>query len=600
MKKYLVILAVIITIIGFTNTLFAQASIYQIKDKYGVKGKDGTIIIKPLYNSIKPIPKHNSLLIVSIGKKYGIINTKEDIVVPITFQELKMLNDSLVKTMISNKYGIITVNGKEIVSPIYRSMGMFSNELLNVQLDNKWGFLNIKGEVQIPIEYEYVRDFKNEYAIVDKNKKSGVIDTDGKLMIPTEFDYIRQETSSNKLPRLSQYFITEINKKYGLYVLNFATSTVGSKSVDDSEYASAIYYATTPLICKQICTPKYDYISLNNDGSWQVTLNELYGIINEEGVEIIPPTYRSITVLNHGYFSVSMQDNNVFSKNPTGRQPSGLVSPKGKLLTPMKYNHIGEYKNGLFEATDFNHGRAGVIDETGKEIIPLDYLQIFDLNENFIAAKAHKKDDSKETTMSEALAGAWGGIGIFGVLNRKNETVIPFIYPYLRLTKNDFVIAQDPKGKYGVLSTKNEILKPFAYSDVQLNIEKDHFIGIIDGVHYLTKENGFNIKNVKYAAMKWYGNTLCLFIENNKLGVIDITGKIIQEAKFEGFQNNKDSDQYGYSFIVMDGKQGYIDAQGKIVIKCQFEEISIFKDGYATVVLNGKKRYIDSKGNFLN
>jgi hypothetical protein len=143
-------------------------------------------------------------------------------------------------------------------------------------------------------------------------------------------------------------------------------------------------------------------------------------------------------------------------------------------------------------------------------------------------------------------------------------------------------------------------MKPFVYSGVELNQEKDHFIGIMDGMHYLIKENGSSIKNIKYTEMKWYTNTLCLFVENGKIGIVDITGKIIQEAKFEGFQDNQKSDGNQYSIIAMNGKEGFINLKGEIVIECKFDEVGAFKNGYAPVVLNGKKGYINVIGVLLN
>jgi hypothetical protein len=353
MKKIITICLLIATTFT-TNTLFAQ-KLFEKNNKYGVQDKNGVVIIEAIYNTIVPLPHNGRLAIVSIGKKYGLIKSNGEQIIPTIYQEIESINDSILTTKLKNKYGLISIKGREIIPPTYEIMNNnYELNLIIVQLNNKSGFITADGTIKIPLIYDSVGQFENGYSMVGQNKKIGIIDINGEVIIPIKYDYIRIEKSTIIN---SVYFTTEINKKHGLYTISSQNSDSNSATQKPNTY-------------KELITPKYDYISLNNNGSWQVSLNELKGIINSKGVEIITPTYRSISLLNHGFFSVSMQDNDVFSKNPTGRQPSALMSPTGKLLTPFKFNFIYNDSEGLFQVQNFENGSKGVIDETGKVITP--------------------------------------------------------------------------------------------------------------------------------------------------------------------------------------------------------------------------------------
>jgi len=573
----------------FHCTSKAQLSMFMEKKKYGIKSPDGTIVIKPLYTSIRPVNGHSKLIIVSIGKNYGIINVKEEVVIPIVYQDIKLVDKDIVSILRANKYGLMTVEGKEIVAPTYSRMGReFSSGYIPTALDSKWGFLDKEGNIAVPFEYDYTGEFEDGYATVTLKKKQGVMNDSRQIIVPIKFDHVRIETSKGMF---SHYFITENVGLKGLYATFFKTDASSSNSDDSNDFfANMITFEI-----KEVCAPKYNSISSAGDGIWEITLNDLEGRMNSEGKEIIAPMYKSIQALEKGYFSVSMEDHNVFSKNPTGMQPDGLVSPTGVLLTELKYHTIGGGTHGLFDVRDFKNYQYGVIDTLGKVVIPCEYRNIRAIRSDLIVATKHKAP----TTAAESIESATSDNGLDGVLNRQNKQLIPFIYPWIQLSKNNFVIAQDEKYKMGILSLKNEILLPFEYNKLALNPSGEYILAKKGDKKTLFTENGtlVNIKN--YDDIEWFGKDKCLFLENGKIGIIDGKGKIIQTAKFDAFDDNTEYDQYEYSKIVINDKVGFVNKDGEISIECQFEEATQFKDGFANVVLDGQKKKINSKGEII-
>ena len=89
----------------------------------------------------------NGLAKVKLNKKYGIINKKKEIIIPIIYDYVYMFQyNGLTKVQLNNKYGIINIKN-EIVSPlIYDYVYLFeSNGLAKVQLNNNIYDLNDYG-----------------------------------------------------------------------------------------------------------------------------------------------------------------------------------------------------------------------------------------------------------------------------------------------------------------------------------------------------------------------------------------------------------------------------------------------------------------------
>ena len=175
-----------------------------------------------------------------------------------------------------------------------------------------------------------------------------------------------------------------------------------------------------------VITPKYDRFigDFNEPDSLIVVFNDnKCGIIDAQGIEMLMGEYLSISLIGNRYAIVM---NAEYQKGvveiltnqitiPFGKYDSficyddslivrdkllkGLITPNGKLITPIQYRWISEMEYGLFrvvkEVTK-NGGiikKWGIIDNKGNEILPVIYDEISPIRNNgaVVYAKIDKR-----------------------------------------------------------------------------------------------------------------------------------------------------------------------------------------------------------------
>lgn len=105
----------------------------------------------------------------------------------------------------------------------------------------------------------------------------------------------------------------------------------------------------------------------------------------------------------------------------------------------------------------------------------------------------------------------------------------------------------------------------------------------------------------------YFSEGLARFVENDKIGFFDETGKIVIPAQFEyvnPFNSGLAAINVGGYYEQVDeyklrkgGKWGYINTLGDIVIKAEYDFANDFEQGYASVTNAGHSHYIDTEGN---
>lgn len=129
--------------------------------------------------------------------KYGAINTKGEVVIPIEYDEVNNCHEGRcivrVGGSFSGKYGVVDATGKVIVAPTsnYSKIEDFENGLAVVKdaKSDLYGYINLHGEVSIPLTYKYAYSFSEDLACVKvKANKYGYINEKGDVVIPMGFD----------------------------------------------------------------------------------------------------------------------------------------------------------------------------------------------------------------------------------------------------------------------------------------------------------------------------------------------------------------------------------------------------------------------------
>lgn len=177
---------------------------------------------------------------------------------------------------------------------------------------------------------------------------------------------------------------------------------------------------------------KYKFNSATefNNGKAKVSLNDNYGIIDEQGNFILPIKYRSITDWMGKCYQVAfggkVEDGVLFDEK------YGFISYEGKVILEPVYSDIGAFINGI--AYVKSNDLYGFISEDLKSLIPCEYKAVGLFNEQGLVWVNKGGKFDKENT-SKIVGGK------FGIYNRNGELVVPVSYPslgYFKRLKNEF------------------------------------------------------------------------------------------------------------------------------------------------------------------
>lgn len=197
----------------------------HFNSKYGLFNSQGKFIVPLIYTEFSRVDMRLKLYKVSNAGKSGIIDSNNNIVIPIIFDQLNGFNSKGLTPAKKDKWGLINSKGKFIVEPTYDDMFYYQDNILRVKKNGKTGFLNAKGKLIIPCIYDNANAgyydnvltvllndkmtildragneifpfiynelgrFEDGFAPAKKNKYYGIIDKKGNVIIPFEYSYI--------------------------------------------------------------------------------------------------------------------------------------------------------------------------------------------------------------------------------------------------------------------------------------------------------------------------------------------------------------------------------------------------------------------------
>ena len=214
---------------------------------------------------------------------------------------------------------------------------------------------------------------------------------------------------------------------------------------------------------KYVVKPMYKEVDFNfgyKPGlSKVINKNGKAGFVDEQGKEVVKCKYDEVESFEKGYAIVKIKTGEFDYKH-------GLLDSTGKEIIAPKYGRMEYYPNDkVLIVGDENASNVGVIDLTGKMIIAPQY--------EFWSKRISK--------------GIWpvGKNNICGVVNLKNEIIVPFTYEMIESYSDDLNVAPAKKdGKFGLIDRKGKVVIPFMYADAwpsgdYIAVKKDNKWGVI-------------------------------------------------------------------------------------------------------------------------
>ena len=289
---------------------------------------------------------------------------------------------------------------------------------------------------------------------------------------------------------------------------------------------------------------------INRDNKYfALYANKKWGVINQEGEEIIEPAYQEMIVIPNNTRDVFICTYDI--NEETGEYKTKAINSKNEeILTGYEQievlQNIDKNGNTWYEENILRikkDGKYGLIDLNGKELIPTEYDEITVLSEmeNSILIKKEEK---------------------VGLVNDNGSIIIEPNYKDIKslgTTYKDGYITIDENDKYGVISaTKKQILEN-EYEEISQKYL---------GEYYLVKEEG-------------------------KLKLINSSGETILE---EGFDDIKSVTSKGVIFV-KDNLCGEMDKEGNILIDAEYQDLREVRDGIYVAKQNDSYGIIDSDKN---
>lgn len=232
----------------------------------------------------------------------------------------------------------------------------------------------------------------------------------------------------------------------------------------------------------------------------------------------------------------------------------GVIDRSGKQLTPLKYDHFGQFHNGFaIIAININGSKAGYpcepkyrygfIDKTGKETVSPKYDNVNDYNYGIAKVQINGK---------------------FGFIDETGKEIVSPKYDEV----TDF--------NHGVATVK------------------------INGTYILINKTGKEVSSKIYTSVGNFSEGLAVVkydidAQSYRYGYIDTTGNEVIPTKYDAAEDFSK----GLAKIQFGGKYGYINKTGKEVIEAKYDRLEYFSEGLAAVSNNNKYGFIDTEGHVV-
>ena len=426
---------------------------YAENGKYGLIDYTGKKITKAIYEELDSLPYKEGELLVKKDGKYGVINIRGNKLVQIAYDQVTV-DDYYTDEdgyqysgyIVSNtteegyRYGYVDYKGKEILKPEFNELERIveieenENVYLLAARNGQYGVIKNTENI-INNEYQSITyDSKNQVFVIEKSKKYGIAKLDGQIIVPVEYNQI------------------DITGIY-LYAQNDQGTTVYSSSGTEVNIDPDIAILDT-------LNDRYR-IRINNE------IGTKYGVIDNEGKQLIEEKYDYIEYLYNDLFIVSSENGKL-----------GVINDKDEIKINLECDSVQKVGNTELVRT--------IVDKTTK-IYKKDMTLACELTEATVTEeenhiKISNNDERKyldkegnelkntDVFSNNSIFAAKNEQGQWGFIDKSGNLIVD--YQYEKVTEvNEYGYAGIKKdGKWGVIDSQGQITLEPTY-DLQEELE---------------------------------------------------------------------------------------------------------------------------------
>lgn len=528
-KRILATLLAVVLVIG----LLPMAAL-------AAEGDTVTQVTEMKYDSVEDFSE--GLAAVSLGGKWGFINTAGEEVIPCQYNYTNGLtpcfSEGLASVQLGDKLGYIDKTGREIISGQFDDAPSFMEGVAVVglaegyNLAGKQAVINKEGETIIDFgTYEFCfitgphgflePGFSGGVAAVADGR--GLIDKTGKEIFPTgKYRLMSYEGQGND---------------WGGPVEGLIGVFLAEEDKDWTDWKCGVINTTG----EEVLPCEYDEILIMNASHVAAKKDGKYSVLDiTTGEEVLPGQYDDISHLFNYWFTGTVVDLYLTSQN---NETYGVIDTNGKEILPCTYQNISLYSEGYL--TTWGEGEDTIIfDATGKQLFILDdkYDQAGDFSEGYRVVGI---DSGKTREVTDP------------------ETTI-HIY------------------NIGFIDTAgNEVIPCNKYNDARGFSHGIAAVGVEDGTDEMILRDPFTTYGMGWVTCKW--------------GAVDTTGREIIPCLYDAVvpmqcgavRTAKKEGSWSY-------KYGLVDRTGKEILPCEYDAIDEWAD---TDLIRVRK---DGKSGFIS
>ena len=452
--------------------------------------------------------------------------------------------------------------------------------------------------IQSSKNYEIEEITSKDYYTLYQDGKVGVINTSGEVLIEPIYDSIQIPNPkkpvficlSNYNKQKDSYDTTIRNEKneeiFNQYEEVSSIKVNGIAGEIPYEKSALKYkkdnrYGLLSFEGKEITKPIYEEIDSlpYKEGEFLVKKDGKYGVLNPKGTKMVNIEYDDIT--GDGYYDKNYKNAGYIAgtKSEEGYLYSYLRND-GNVLLKKEYNDIVR----INEIEDSNNvyliasktGKKGLY-KNSKQIINCEY-QSLEYNEECQLLIAKRNDK-------------------YGIFNLEGKQILPVENSEVLIKGIHILATKD--NKQTEYDLNGNPVNDVKYKSISATANEDFFITVNQSNRYgLINKKEVEVIENKYAYLEYLtGQYFAVYSDDNKIGIIDSSGKIVLDMKYDVIQKIKGSnlvqaillDSNQVELYTEDIKQVAIQENASIYLSDSYiklaspDKISYFKlDGTAT------------------
>lgn len=336
------------------------------------------------------------------------------------------------------------------------------------------------------------------------------------------------------------------------------------------------------------------------DGIQTFRNGEFFGFHLEDGTIIAPAIYRHVDRFHNGYCKVYLNDGQC-----------GMIDRSGREVVPCIYEDIEYPSEG--HVVVIRNSMVGYCDLHGKEVIPTRFIQGASFKQGCAAVQLpdgrctfidtlgnqlFERTFDNVRPFNEGFALVRDG-GLWGLLSRNGEMALPMVFEAISENRDGMFLA----GSIHHMALYDYGMRPLTspvYSGT-LGTTEGRISVVRDGKYGFLDRTGKEVVPCIYdeTGLFQQGRTLVRIDEH--YGIVDTLGNIILPIEYE----NHSSRGFKYTYfdsralIEKEGKMTFVDLDGNAILPLTLENAYNYTDGLAAVQHNGLWGYIDTAGDIF-